>query len=119
MAHTPVSYFTLASEPTVFARAQDALAQLQRLYQQQIDHLRKAMQAYVEGQDFPQPVRAWYPLLRIQALADLQRDFGMAMVLITHDLGVVAEVARLHGGHAYLRNRVEGGAEASLWLPMT
>jgi two-component system sensor histidine kinase CreC len=34
-------------------------------------------------------------------------------------LPFVAEVARLHGGHARLRNRVEGGAEASLWLPMT
>ena len=29
----------------------------------------------------------------MELLADLQRDFGMAMVLITHDLGVVAEVA--------------------------
>ena len=84
MAHTPVSYFTLASEPTVFARAQDALAQLQRLYQQQIDHLRKAMQAYVEGQDFPQPVRAWYPLLRIQAHSVRRPESGLAFGFLDH-----------------------------------
>ncbi len=29
----------------------------------------------------------------MELLADLQADYGMAMVLITHDLGVVAEVA--------------------------
>ncbi|MEE8602435.1 ABC transporter ATP-binding protein [Euzebya tangerina] len=29
----------------------------------------------------------------MELLADLQQDYGMAMVLITHDLGVVAEVA--------------------------
>ncbi|MFV0385490.1 oligopeptide/dipeptide ABC transporter ATP-binding protein [Paracoccus sp. (in: a-proteobacteria)] len=38
----------------------------------------------------------------MQLLADLQRDFGMAMILITHDLGVVAgacrQVAVMYGG---------------------
>ena len=38
----------------------------------------------------------------MQLLADLRRDFGMAMILITHDLGVVAgsceRVAVMYGG---------------------
>ena len=33
-------------------------------------------------------------------------------------LPFVAEVARLHGGRVSLRNHTEGGAEASLWLPL-
>ena len=32
-------------------------------------------------------------------------------------LNLVAEVARLHGGHARLDNQAGGGARASLWLP--
>jgi len=33
-------------------------------------------------------------------------------------LGFVREVAALHGGEAVLRNRPEGGAAASVWLPV-
>ncbi|MGN1057045.1 MAG: AMP nucleosidase, partial [Comamonas sp.] len=50
-----------------FSEAADALRHLQTLYQQQIAHLRSAMQAYVEGPAPAQPVHAWYPLLRIEA----------------------------------------------------
>ncbi len=44
-------------------------------------------------------------------LADLQRDFGMATILITHDLGVVAgfceEVLVLYGGQVMERSPVD------------
>jgi AMP nucleosidase len=43
-----------------------ALAQVQRIYQQSIDHLRQAMRDFVDGQDFGgQHVRACYPFVRL------------------------------------------------------
>ena len=57
MHYTP----SAASPPVaaaVFTRAADAVQHLKTLYQQQIAHLRSAMQTYVEGQDFAHPVRA-------------------------------------------------------------
>ncbi|MBQ0130865.1 MAG: AMP nucleosidase [Comamonas sp.] len=50
-----------------FTEARDALAHLQTLYRQQIQSLRSAMQAYVDGQAGSTRARAFYPLLRIQA----------------------------------------------------
>ena len=41
-----------------FSEAHDALAHLQTLYRQQIQHLRTAMQAYVDGHELTAPARA-------------------------------------------------------------
>ena len=47
----------------------------------------------------------------MQLLADLQRDFGMATILITHDLGVIAgfcrEVIVLYGGRVMEQSPVD------------
>ena len=43
-----------------------ALAQVQRIYQQQIDHLREAMRRFVAGEALEGPVRAFYPYVRIE-----------------------------------------------------
>lgn len=74
-AHTPPTELTMQTTGIApsyadflqFTEASDALAHIQALYQQQIQHLREAMQAYVHGHDFAAPVHAFYPLLRIQA----------------------------------------------------
>ena len=59
---------------TRFTQAHDALHHLQTLYRQQIQRLRDAMQAYVDGAVFAAPARAFYPLLRIQADAVRRPD---------------------------------------------
>ena len=51
---------TLHSDPD------EALAQIQLLYQQQIDHLREAMQRFVAGETPDGAVRAFYPYVRMQ-----------------------------------------------------
>lgn len=52
--------------PTQHTDPAQALAQVQRIYQQQIGHLRSAMQGFVAGQTPQAPVRAFYPFVRIQ-----------------------------------------------------
>ena len=47
--------------PTRHTDPADALAQIQRIYQQHIGHLRAAMQRFVAGDTPPAPVRAFYP----------------------------------------------------------
>jgi peptide/nickel transport system ATP-binding protein len=48
----------------------------------------------------------------LELLQDLQREFGSAIIIITHDLGVVAEVADdimvMYGGKAVERTDVDG-----------
>ena len=51
--------------PTRFTDPAAALAQVQLIYDQQIAHLRNAMQRYVSGDTLPGHVRACYPLVRI------------------------------------------------------
>ena len=48
----------------------------------------------------------------LELIAKLQRELGMAVLLITHDLGVVAETARPRGGDVR-RARGRGGATCS------
>ena len=45
--------------------AHQALAQVQHLYREQIDHLRSAMQRFVEGETPSAPVHAYYPFARL------------------------------------------------------
>jgi AMP nucleosidase len=57
--------------PAQFTDAASALAQVQKIYNAQIDHLRSCMQQFVKGdasgnQAVPQKVRACYPFVRIQ-----------------------------------------------------
>ena len=51
--------------PTRYSDPAAALAQVKAIYDQQIDHLRSAMQRYVAGDTLPGHVRACYPFVRI------------------------------------------------------
>ncbi|MEY4440288.1 MAG: hypothetical protein RIQ36_1752 [Pseudomonadota bacterium] len=51
--------------PTRHTDADSALAQVQALYQNSLDHLRRAMREFVAGKQFEQRVRAFYPFVRI------------------------------------------------------
>ncbi|MGZ5786482.1 MAG: AMP nucleosidase, partial [Ramlibacter sp.] len=51
--------------PTRHQDPESALAQVRLIYQQQIDHLREAMQRFVAGEALPGHVRACYPFVRI------------------------------------------------------
>ncbi|MES2362115.1 MAG: AMP nucleosidase [Pseudomonadota bacterium] len=51
--------------PTRYTDAAAALAQVQLIYEQQIGHLRSAMQRYVAGETLPGHVRACYPFVRV------------------------------------------------------
>jgi len=66
--HTPTPFIA----PEVFDDAAAALARVQALYQQSVDHLRAAMQRFVAGQDLPGRVRAFYPYVRIDTRTDWQ-----------------------------------------------
>jgi AMP nucleosidase len=52
--------------PTFHTDAASALAQVQAIYAQQIQHLREAMQRFVAGESLPGRVRGCYPFVRIQ-----------------------------------------------------
>ena len=56
---------TTFTAPTQHSDPAEALAQIQRIYQQQIEHLRGAMQRFVQGETPAQPVRAFYPCVRV------------------------------------------------------
>jgi AMP nucleosidase len=51
--------------PTRYSDATAALAQVQRIYDSSISHLRSAMQRFVAGDDTTGHIRAFYPLVRI------------------------------------------------------
>ncbi|WP_411885518.1 AMP nucleosidase [Polaromonas sp. YR568] len=51
--------------PTRYSDPAAALAQVRAIYDQQIAHLRNAMQRYVAGETLPGHVRACYPFVRI------------------------------------------------------
>ena len=49
----------------------------------------------------------------LDLLQDLQREFGSAVIMITHDLGVIAEIADDDAGDVR-RPRVENGATSEI-----
>jgi AMP nucleosidase len=53
---------------------QSALAQVQAIYSQQINHLRDAMQRFVAGEALPGHVRACYPFVRIHTDTVLRQN---------------------------------------------
>ena len=57
---------TDAPAPTFHTDPAQALAQVQRIYQQQINLLRVAMQRFVAGETPAAHVRAYYPFVRVQ-----------------------------------------------------
>ncbi|QNP50050.1 AMP nucleosidase [Diaphorobacter aerolatus] len=61
-----MSSIPLITEPTLHTDPADALAQVQRIYQQQINLLRDAMQRFVAGETPTEHVRAYYPFVRMQ-----------------------------------------------------
>ena len=67
--------------PTAYQDPAQALAQVQRLYQQAINHLRHAMQRFVAGEHFTDRVRACYPFVRLQTDTVLRSDQQDASVL--------------------------------------
>ncbi len=70
----------LYTAPARFDDADAAFARVQEIYQTSVDHLRKALQAFVAGQDDGQHVRACYPFVRVRvdtvARADSRKAYG-------------------------------------------
>ncbi len=56
--------------PEVFDDADAALARVQAIYAQSVQHLRSAMQRYVAGEPMQDRVRACYPYVRIETATD-------------------------------------------------
>ncbi|WP_374666760.1 AMP nucleosidase [Ramlibacter sp.] len=52
--------------PTFHTEPESALAQVQAIYSQQVNHLREAMQRFVAGERLHDRVRGCYPFVRIQ-----------------------------------------------------
>ncbi len=69
---------TPPTAPTHHTEPAQALAQVQRLYQQQIDHLRAAMQRFVAGDLLHEPVRAFYPFVRVHTTTVARADSTLA-----------------------------------------
>ncbi|MBX9836021.1 MAG: AMP nucleosidase [Burkholderiaceae bacterium] len=64
--------------PTRHTDAAEALIQVQRIYQQQIAHLRAAMQRFAAGGDLTQAARAFYPFVRLQTTSTARADTLLA-----------------------------------------
>lgn len=66
--------------PTRFDDAEAALAQVRRIYETSVTHLREALQRFVAGGDIGRHVRACYPFVRVRtetvARADSRLSYG-------------------------------------------
>ena len=96
-----------AAPTVVFTHAADAVAHLQAVYAQQIQHLRHAMQRYVEGAELSTRVRAWYPLLRIQAHSVRRPDTGLAYGFLDHPGVYETTITRPDLFSAYLHTQLQ------------
>ncbi|MEO8280500.1 MAG: AMP nucleosidase [Ideonella sp.] len=52
--------------PALFDDPDAALAQVQAIYQNSLNHLREALRRFVSGESLSRPVRACYPMVRVQ-----------------------------------------------------
>ena len=77
--------------PTRHTDAESALAQVQKLYDLSISHLRQAMREFVAGRDFEGRVRACYPFVRLQTRTGLLAEGSDSKRL---SYGFVAEPGR-------------------------
>ncbi len=107
MHYTPPFAAAQASAPTVFSQPADAVRHLQTLYQQQIGHLRQAMQSFVEGQDFAHAVHAWYPLLRVQAHSVRRPETGLAYGFLDEPGVYETTITRPDLFASYLHNQLQ------------
>jgi AMP nucleosidase len=66
--------------PARFDNAAEALAQVRKIYDSSVSHLRAMLQRFVAGESFPQKVRACYPVVRVHtstvARADSRLSYG-------------------------------------------
>ena len=64
--------------PQRFTDPEQALAQVHRIYDSSIAHLRQAMQDFVNGEAIGRHVRACYPLLRVHTETEVRASSGSA-----------------------------------------
>lgn len=72
--------------PQPFTDADAALQQVQAIYRQSIEHLREQFRRFIAEGSLPQPVRAYYPLVRIHTHEATQHPRGEQR----HTFGFVA-----------------------------
>jgi AMP nucleosidase len=60
--------------PTRHSDPDSAVAQVQLIYRNSVDHLRNALQRFVAGNDDGQPVRACYPFVRVRTDTVVRAD---------------------------------------------
>ena len=87
---TPIPFIA----PEVFDSADAALARVQAIYKQSVQHLRSAMQRFVAGDDLQDRVRACYPYVRIETRTDWTQSPALDTELLSY--GFVASA----GSHA-------------------
>ena len=87
---TPIPFIA----PEVFDSADAALARVQAIYEQSVQHLRSAMQRFVAGDDLQDRVRACYPYVRIETRTDWTQSPALDTELLSY--GFVASA----GSHA-------------------
>ncbi|QHE84340.1 AMP nucleosidase [Hydrogenophaga sp. BPS33] len=81
--------------PKTFRDPAEALAQVQRIYQNSIDFLRQAMRDFVSGGDYTQVhVRACYPYVRLHSHSVLRQGSGSGQAPNTLSYGFVAGPGR-------------------------
>jgi len=75
-----MSSLPLFIAPARYDDADAALAQVQAIYRNSVEHLRQALQRFVSGEDLGQHVRACYPFVRVRtatvARADSRLSYG-------------------------------------------
>ncbi len=71
-------FITEAAPATRYQHPAAAVAQVQHLYQQQIEHLRSSMQQFVAGGELPERVHAFYPYVRVHTTTVARTESPLA-----------------------------------------